>query len=340
MGDRLFGDDGEAIELEAVLGEGGEGVVHRVRGPRPRAAKIYARAMTAEQHDKLRAMRARPPASDARARAWGLAWPEAVVYRDQARTIPAGFVMTAYPAARELHMLFNPAERMVFAGGTTWRDLHEIAARVAEIVAAVHREGHCVGDVNARNVLVCVAERQVVWIDTDSFQIRAAGGRIFPCRVGCSEYAPPELAGGAAPRTAASDAYSLAVLVHQVLASGSHPFDAIVRGADASLEERMRRGATPIAGAPGVAFPPDTLPFTALRPALRRLFRRAFAGLESALHPTPVPGRGVLPGEMDRSLGAGNVGLEVAHVARPRNRPGPARPRILVPADHVRVDPA
>jgi len=280
MGDRLFGDDGETIELDEVLGEGGEGVVYRVRGTRPRAAKIYAARMSDEQHEKLRAMRRAPPRitteSGGEVALAGIAWPQVVLYRDAARAVPAGFAMARYPAARELHMIFQPGERMVFAGDLTWTDLHELAARFAEIVAGVHRAGHCVGDINARNVLVSIVAQEVVWIDTDSFQIRAADGRIYPCRVACPEYTPPEIERGDAPRTAASDAYALAVLVHQVLTLGAHPFDGIVRGADCTLERRMKEGLTPIAGEGDIAFPPDTLPFGALRPALRALFRRAF----------------------------------------------------------------
>lgn len=47
--------------------------------------------------------------------------------------------------------------------------------------------------------------------------------------------------------------------------------------------------------------------------------RRAFTGFERALHPPAVPRRGVLSREVNRSLGASDVWLEVPHVARARH---------------------
>ena len=106
------------------------------------------------------------------------------------------------------------------------------------------------------------------------------------------EYTAPELM-GAEParvdRTAASDVFALAVLVHQLLLGGAHPFEGqpgagLGAGSVERVPGRIRRGLCPLVpGVTAVRPAQGALPFATLPAALRALFVRCFG----AGHATP-----------------------------------------------------
>ena len=294
MTDQVYRDArGAIVELGAELGCGGEGAVLAIRGRPALCAKIYRPETAALRADKIQTMLARrPPWLVRRA----LAWPVATLHgRDGAF---AGFVMPVQRGAIELFQLIVPDERMQIAGWLTERDLCAIAARLAGIVAGVHRAGHCVGDLMPQNILVKPTSGRVALIDTDSFQIHdRKRGAPLRSRVITPEYTAPELLGrdpAAVDRTPASDAFALAVLIHQILLGGAHPFEGelVSSRGGASVERipgRIRRGMCPrVPGVAGIRPAPGALPFELLPEELQALFIRCFGAGQT--RPAERPG--------------------------------------------------
>ena len=272
---------GRTVELGEELGAGGEGTVYAVRGSRALCAKIYRADRAAARADKIAAMIASPPLLRDRA---AITWPVDVLHGGDGRASFAGFLMPKLRGMIELHRLLVPDERMQIVGWLTQRDLHRIAAALSRLVAAVHRAGHCVGDLKPQNILVAPLSGQVALVDTDSFQVRERGGRLHRGGVITPEYGAPELAGvdlRKTDRAAESDAFALAVIVHQLLMGGSHPFDGdLAPGQTGSVERvpgRIRRGMSPLV--PSVVTirpPPGAIPSATLHSGLRDAFARCF----------------------------------------------------------------
>ncbi|WP_434047649.1 MULTISPECIES: protein kinase domain-containing protein [Sorangium] len=273
---------GRVVELGEELGAGGEGSVFAVRGRRALCAKIYRPGRAEERERKLRVMLERRPSWLLRR---ALAWPVAPLTEAEGRGAFAGFLMPLQRGAIELHRCLVPDERMQIAGWLTQRDLCLLAARLARLVEGVHRAGHCVGDLKPQNILVSPLAGRVALVDADSFQIRdPAAGQMHGCPVLTPEYTAPELCGvepGRAARTPASDAFALAVLIHQLLLGGAHPFEGELAPGGARDAERIpariRLGLCPfVPGVTGVRPAAGAIPFATLHPGLQALFIRCF----------------------------------------------------------------
>ena len=273
---------GQPVDLGEELGAGGEGSVYALRDRPDLCAKIYRRDKAAARADKVRAMLVRRPSWLLRR---ALAWP-LVSLHTAGDAAFAGFVMPVRRGMLELFRLIVPDERMQIAGWLTQRDLCDVAARLAGVVAGVHRAGHCIGDLKPQNILVAPTSGRVVLIDTDSFQIcDPRAGRLHRSIVATPEYSAPELIGRdltVVDRTHASDTFALAVLLHQVLLGGAHPFagELAPGHGGVSVERipgRIRRGLCPwVPGITAIRPAPGALPFEALPPELRDLFTRCF----------------------------------------------------------------
>ncbi|WP_437580641.1 protein kinase domain-containing protein [Sorangium sp. So ce887] len=273
---------GRVVELGEELGAGGEGSVFAVRGRRALCAKIYRPDRAEGRERKLRVMLERRPSWLLRR---ALAWPVALLTEAEGRAAFAGFLMPLQRGAIEVHRCLVPDERMQIAGWLTQRDLCVLAARLARLVDGVHRAGHCVGDLKPQNILVSPLSGRVALVDADSFQIRdPAAGQVHGCPVLTPEYTAPELCGadpGRAARTPASDAFALAVLIHQLLLGGAHPFEGELApggaGGAERIPARIRLGLCPfVPGVTGVRAAAGAIPFATLHPGLQALFIRCF----------------------------------------------------------------
>ncbi len=275
--------DQRPLELGESIGQGGEARVSAVVGRPGLAAKVYSGSPPPGADAKLRWMTAHPLAEASGADGHvSVAWPFDVVV--DGRGAVRGFLMARIAGAKPAIEVFNPKRRQAAFPGFDRRHLHRTARNLASAVAAIHRAGHVVGDLNESNILV-TPRTLVTVIDADSFQIRARiDGRevIWPCPVGKPEYTAPELQGkGLADtrRTPEQDRFALGVLLYQLLMEGNHPFRALWTGSGEPppLETSIRQGAFPYgSGHQLVAPPPGTPGIETLRPALAVLFRRCF----------------------------------------------------------------
>ena len=271
---RLYDAAGQAIELGARLGKGGEGSVYEVVGDRQRVAKVYHREPQLEQAEKLQAM-----VRCGTERLLKLAaWPVATLHARGGRL--QGLMMRRAEGSA-IHLLYGPKSRREQFPEATWAFLVAAAANVARAVGVIHEHDHVVGDVNQGNILVAL-RATVRLIDCDSFQIRD-GDHIYLCEVGVGPYVPPELQHRSLHvlRTPNHDVFGVAVLAFQLLFLGRHPFSGRFLGSgDLAIEQaiqefRFAYGAG--AAAHQMRQPPATPPLGIVSPDVANLFERAFA---------------------------------------------------------------
>jgi DNA-binding helix-hairpin-helix protein with protein kinase domain len=207
---------------------------------------------------------------------------------------PVGYVMRFIDPGRSLaaSRLFN-FEEIRRLEHYSWHDAVRLALRLAESVAALHRCGVVVGDLNCENVLFQeeAADWRAVLLDTDSFQITDADGCRHHCPVSRPPTTAPELIGADLARTwrtRSSDDFALAVLIHQLLLH-DHPYDNAInrREPDLPVTQRIARGLYPHAAVPieGLSASPLRPAPHQVSPAIARAFRRSFH--PSRLNPFP-----------------------------------------------------
>lgn len=217
----LLDDQGRRVSIGAELGRGGEATVYSVEGKPELVAKIYHQRPDAERAEKLSQM-----VKLQRESLLALsAWPMGTLRTADRSTV--GFVMKNVSRFKDIHLLYSPKSRTrEFPPKANWRFLIHTASNVARAFAAIHDEGHVIGDVNQSNVRVSSETAIVNLIDCDSFQI-STNGKIYPCEVGVPLYTPPELQNTEfreVVRTPNHDNFGLAVLIFHLLFMGRHPF--------------------------------------------------------------------------------------------------------------------
>lgn len=205
-----------------------------------------------------------------------LAWPLVAV--TTVRGSVHGYLMADLRCRYQpLERLLAPAGRQEQLPGSSWATALRAAAGLASLLAALHAEAYLVGDLKPDNLWV--DEWGGIGIaDVDSWQF-TDHGQLFACRMHTPGYTAPEAV--ADPRTAlteAADDFVLAVLVHQLLLVGLHPFAG--RPADGSryvsLDDNLLHGRCRLIDRQSVVFTRPLPPFDLLPGRLAELFRSAF----------------------------------------------------------------
>lgn len=232
---RYWDSNGSPVVLGSFIGGGGEGDVYDAVNFPGAVVKIYKPGRISDDTRlKITAMVHNRPHTLRVNGHFRIAWPAGHVYTGQGRARLAGYLMPKLDTA-EFHPIYRysiPARRKIRLRESqskfTYRNLALMARNLAAAVAALHRQGYVIGDLNSNNVLANDAG-QIALIDTDSFQVRdSRSQKIYHCRVGRPEYTPPELQGIAfsgVERTENHDLFSLSVMIYQLLFQGRHPFD-------------------------------------------------------------------------------------------------------------------
>ncbi|MER6348629.1 protein kinase domain-containing protein [Streptomyces sp. NPDC001595] len=298
---------GREWRLTQRIGSGSEGVVYGVDDARPLVAKLvpdppdpaaYRRriARLVRQRREPRTVRLLTGTPER------IAWPLAGVRAGGPGADGVdGYVMTDMRHAHQpfTHLL-TPADHRVLAPRATWATALTAAASLARLLADLHAEGYVVGDLKPDNLWVD-ARGDVGIADVDSWQFRDGAER-FPGRMGTPGHTAPERIGapaGTAPDDA-SDDFVLAVLVHQVLMCGLHPFAGHpADGGDyLSYDDNVLRGRCRLLDRGSVVLPRSAPPADLLPRRLLTLFRAAFGGTRptaaawaEALAAESAPGR-------------------------------------------------
>ncbi|WP_329273009.1 protein kinase domain-containing protein [Streptomyces sp. NBC_01451] len=265
--------------LGDVVGSGSEGVVYTVDGQPGLVAKLVPLPAEADNY-RLRVeslvRQGREPRtvrllSGTPSR---LAWP--------LETLGTSGGVTGY-LMRDMRRAFLPFEHVLLPTArreslpsATWATALRTAASLAELVADLHAEGYVIGDLKPDN-LWSDAEGRTGLADIDSLQF-TDGRRTFPCRMRSPGYTAPEGIDSDALPDRASDCFVLAVLVHQLLMGGLHPFHG--RPADGSpyfsLDDNVRNGRCRITDRGSVVLPRAAPPVDLLPRGLTALFVQVF----------------------------------------------------------------
>jgi DNA-binding helix-hairpin-helix protein with protein kinase domain len=276
MTDQRVRIGGKPATLSRRIGRGGEGDVYLVADQPDVAVKLYTVDALGDRPAKIHALvSARLGEKEPL-----VAFPLAEVTSNSGKFV--GFAMRLIAGCKPLHELYAPGSRKLHFPQADFRFLVRTAANVARAVAAVHRNGCVIGDINHSGILVS-PKAMVALIDADSFQVMTSAGQ-FLCKVGVPEYTPPELQGkslAGVMRTPNHDAFGLAVVIFQLLFMGRHPFVGTVRRGDIPpIHENIaahRYVYTDVRNV-GMDQPPGTPSVEDFFPPLAKAFDDAFLG--------------------------------------------------------------
>jgi DNA-binding helix-hairpin-helix protein with protein kinase domain len=211
--------DGKPLPIGKCIGKGGEGEVYQVSGDESRAVKFYTASDGPQREAKISAIVRMGLAKQSSLIAFPLA-----IARDQ-RGHFKGFLMRLVREHKPVFELYSPGARKQLFPAADYRFLARAAVNTAKAIAAVHKAGCVIGDINHSGILIS-QEATAALIDADSFQV-TDGSKRYLCRVGVPEYTPPELQGvrlGDVVRTTNHDAFGLAITIFLLLGMGRHPF--------------------------------------------------------------------------------------------------------------------
>ena len=287
---------GNVIRLGALLGAGGEGAVYRVPKNNSTVVKIYnavakkaheeekvyatrVHRVRASQEQKILAMIANPPHEASRDDGHvSIAWPIAAIYENKQFV---GFSMPKVDGFT-VHEVLQPNQRLLKHPQWNHRHVYRIARNIATAVAALHRKGYVIGDINFKNIL-CNNHALVTLIDCDSMQVPALDGRLYRCTVGMPEFTPTELQNknlNEVNRTVDHDGFGIAVLMFELLMQGFHPFQCISKDPNAVIEQIhvhcIERGIFPYVDQSHFAPAPIAPALEVLPGTLRNQFIQAF----------------------------------------------------------------
>jgi DNA-binding helix-hairpin-helix protein with protein kinase domain len=269
--------NGRPVDLDDLIGQGGEGAVYGVTANPRTLAKVYHNSISAEKAEKINIMSRMRNAELIKL----TAWPSGLLLRRHDRE-PIGLLIPRVSNRKDIHHLYSPKSRRADFARADWRFLIRAATNTARAFAAVHEIGCVIGDVNHGGVLVA-QDATVSLIDCDSFQV-IAGARQFLCEVGVPTFTPPELQGKSFKgivRTPNADNFGLAVMTFLLLFMGRHPFSGRYKGPGdmpiekAIQESRFAYGA--LRADVNMERPPGTPPLSIVGDEVATLFERAFA---------------------------------------------------------------
>lgn len=294
----IYNSNGTHIKLGQSIGRGGEAVVYQVLGKPSQLAKIYTGHIRPDYHRKLAWMLNNSPEDPTLASGHAsLAWPQDLLYDVQGQLL--GYLMAYIQGSVPLIEVFNPKRRAQILPKFDRRYQHRAARNLAAALGALHASDYIVGDLNESNILV-KPSALVTLIDTDSFQVQEKKWRrrvTYPCPVARIEYTPPELQGRPLKgivRGIEHDAFSLGVLIYQLLMDGNHPFRAHWSGIGdpPPIEERIQQGCFPYKDPPGCPIsPPKNAPrLDILHPNLVELVMQCFVDGHRNPKRRPMPG--------------------------------------------------
>lgn len=258
----------KALTLGKSIGKGGEGEVFDIG--EGLAAKIYFKP-DASRHAKIAAM----IGSKLFERTDLIAFPREIVTNSKGDFV--GFTMRKVAKHTPFHQLHAPGSRKIHFPKADYRFTIRAAANIARSVAQVHDANVVIGDINESGILIS-DQATVALIDADSFQF----GPKHLCRVGKSEYTPPELQGkrlDGIVRTSNHDAFGLSVLIFQLLFMGRHPFVGRYSRGDMPTEKAIAEHRFVYSNKRDVqmASPPGACRLEDFPPQIGETFERAFS---------------------------------------------------------------
>ncbi len=217
-GDTVKSGSGKKIVLGALVGAGGEGRVFRT-SESGLVAKIYnQKFLTKERQAKLQLMAERG-LDFSQQPAGSVCWPRELLFDGDG--IFRGYLMreargqvlaNAVMIGSELTARFPEWDRV---------NLVEMCLSLVRTIHFLHQSNILIGDINPNNIMIA-GEKEVYFIDADSFQIEN-----WPCPVGTAHFTAREIQGRPYTsflRTREHERFAVATLLFMVMHAGKQPY--------------------------------------------------------------------------------------------------------------------
>lgn len=200
------------LPLGEALAKGGEGTIYDLGDGT--VAKIFREErVTAGRRDKLTLM------TSQMLRIPGVCWPQELIYDGNGCFV--GYRMERAQGMELQRCVFT--RQALERNFPSWekRDMVQLCVTILEKIAALHRCGVLLGDINPRNILV-KSPTEVWMVDCDSYQV---GG--YPCPVGTVRFTAPEIQGRRFSdflRTPGNENFAVATLLFMLMLPGKSPY--------------------------------------------------------------------------------------------------------------------
>ena len=250
---------GGTVTPSTEIGKGGEGVVSAYHESPDRCFKQYSNGKGEEHRSKLQAMIGSPPKDQSLPDYRSLAWPEDIVIDGANQCV--GFVMPLMDKGEAYYSVKHPVERLKTFPSWTWGHLVTVGTNVTTVVNSLHQGGYVIGDLNPSNIHVTNHGR-VALVDLDSIQVTTPN-EIFRCPVGQLDYTAAEVRQAMGPsgsfqdiaRSQATDAFTMTLLLYELLMLGRHPFQgkhAVSGHQESTIPHHIAAELSPLLRSPGI----------------------------------------------------------------------------------------
>jgi len=272
--DTLVDESGE-IPVGNEVGKGAEGVVYEIVDS-DEVLKVLDEDCRREKADKVHTMVDNQPI-DPTFRKHGIQtiiWPSSVVYDENGEQF-VGYRMP-YKNLDKCESLSNYLLKNKLSSEGDLNRRFILARNFAIVVSEIHRQGHALGDMNPKNILV--NDLVVSLIDCDGFFIRGPD-RSYPGGTFRPAFTPPEGLEDDIEEARLCDRFGLAVHIFKILMDNYHPFHARgVETVSGSFDDWIRAYEFPYKEPkPGRIEPPADAPdYDALPTRVRELFTTCF----------------------------------------------------------------
>ncbi|WP_135305428.1 protein kinase domain-containing protein [Haloarcula amylovorans] len=265
------------VSVGQKIGSGSQGAVYRLAGNDNSILKIFNDQTRDKKVVKVRTMIDNEPKDSTYAHQgdWSIIWPQAVV-EDPNSGVFLGYEMP-YKDLNTAKNAFEYAMTELDWQSSKEEHRYRVASNLAILVAAIHNEGHAIGDFHHDNILI-YEDGSVTLIDCDTLHI-TDDNTAYPDETYYPRYAPPERRGGTS-LTAVQEAdwFGLGVHIFQFLMEGFHPYFAQgPESVDGSMEDSIEGNRFPYdAEKTGIRPPPAAPDYEQLPVDIRQLFSESF----------------------------------------------------------------
>lgn len=229
----VVGGKSRKVKLHQELASGGAGIVFSVQEEPGTVVKIY-RPETLHQEGSdyeakiasmLEHVPSLPPVEDF----VQIAWPFALAKDSAGRFI--GFAMPAvdFQKTELLESMLQPKQAELRNLRSDLGARITVAANLAEVVSAIHKQGHQIVDLKPPNLRFYRKELYVAVLDCDGFDI-SVPGRSHSAPQATPEYLAPEYHQNAIAEPELQDRFALAAIIFRILNFGIHPYDGLATG--------------------------------------------------------------------------------------------------------------
>jgi DNA-binding helix-hairpin-helix protein with protein kinase domain len=244
------GGKARKVKLHQELASGGAGIVFSVQGEPGTVVKIYRqetlRQEGSDYEAKIVCMLEHVPALPTVGDFVQIAWPFALANDSAGRFIGFAMPTVDFQKTDLLESMLQPKQAELRNLRSDLGARITVAANLAEVVSAIHKQGHKIVDLKPPNLRFYRKELYVAVLDCDGFDI-SVPGRSHSAPQATPEYLAPEYHQNAIADPEPQDRFALAVIIFRILNFGIHPYDGLAndKAVPTDREGKVSRGLYP-----------------------------------------------------------------------------------------------